>query len=264
MSSARSAPANRSLLCAVTPSAPRWKYISPATRPPAKVPSISSNVSSDGARCTMPRTFLAASRGVSATCADFTTTRPVRSPSRPWSNGSAGQTAVAGPPCTGVPIATAMTTGRLISPTSRAPLTAIGRASPILRRPPTSVPAALPAMSARSTAPSASVRLADSAIGSVSAGRPAATGRGLRKFAFATLIATPAVGPWLPTSRTVPLVDRSRPPATSWPSTAMSPFTGPLAVRLRRPGRLSTVTSESRPKSSTSTPPSPASSRRLD
>ena len=111
--------------------------------------------------------------------------------------------------------------------------------------------------------PSVHVSRAFADVGSTSGARPAAAGRGERRFALATLRLSAALGLGLPVRRSVPLVAMLSEPAASWPSMASSPSSGPLAVSVNRPGRLSATTKRSSPMSSTRAAPSSPSRRPL-
>ena len=111
--------------------------------------------------------------------------------------------------------------------------------------------------------PSVKVSRAFADVGRSSAGRPAATGRGERRFALATLRLSAALGVAHPARRILPLVEMPSAPAASWPSTASSPSSGPFAVNVSRPGPLSATTKRSSPTSSTRAAPSSPARRAL-
>ena len=155
-----------------------------------------------------PWTSRPASFGVSVTRADLSATCPRRR-RNPASNGSAGQCPTEPPfepplpivlvpaPALGVGIPTAMAiaAGRSTAPTSMSPSTVVGCCRiPMASRPPTLVPATVPSTSVNRSVPSDRASRAFTDAGSRSAGRPAATGRGERILALATLSIEP--GAW--------------------------------------------------------------------
>ena len=270
-SSAALAPTRRRRVRAVSPSVRRRNVSSAVSRPPAMVPSIPCNASSESPKWTTPRTSRAASLGVRARRAALTATSPA-SDGNARSNGSAGQgddafapapdPALASAPCAGMPIPIASAADRSSAPSSMSPSIVIGCCcNPRPSRPRTLAPATVPVISVSRSIPWLRASRAVIDAGSGSAARPAEPGRGERTFALVSLRLSSPLARARSGTRTVPFVATLSAPAASWPSTARSPSSAPFIAKVRRAGRLSTTRKRSRPRSSISVEPSSASNR---